>query len=60
LVKLGLGIIASTWILMNQKDPTGDDSAEGAHGRPPDLVLLLRGEVGSRGELGRWRVEGRC
>ena len=45
---------------MNQKDPTGDDSAEGAHGRPPDLVLLLRGEVGSRGELGRWRVEGRC
>ena len=42
---------------MNQKDPTGDDSAEGAHGRPPDLVLLLRGEVGSRGELGRWRGE---
>jgi len=36
---LGLGITASTWILLNQKNPTGDDSAEGAHGRPPDLVV---------------------
>ena len=27
--------------LLNQKDPTGVDSAEGAHGRPPYLVLLL-------------------
>jgi len=41
LVKLRLGITASTWILLKQRDPTGDDSAEGAHGRPPDLVLLL-------------------
>ena len=37
MVKLGLGITASTWILLNHKDPTGDDS-EGAHGRPPDLA----------------------
>ena len=29
------------WILLNKKDPTGDDSAEGAHGRSPDLVPLL-------------------
>ena len=36
-----LGITACTWILLNQKEPTGDDSAEGAHGRPPDLVPLL-------------------
>ena len=33
--------LISTWILLNQKDPTGIDSAEGAHGRPPNLVLLL-------------------
>ena len=41
MVKLGLGITASTWILLNQKYPTGNDSTEGAHGRLPDLVLLL-------------------
>ena len=27
--------------LIYQKDPTGDDFAEGAHGRPPDLILFL-------------------
>ena len=37
----GLGITARTWILLNQKDLTGDESAEGAHGRPPELILLL-------------------
>ena len=41
LSKYVLGITASTWILFHQKDPTGDDSAEGAHGRPPDLVLFF-------------------
>ena len=38
--KFGLGTTASTWILLDQQDPTGDDSAEGANGRLPDLVLL--------------------
>ena len=37
-----LGITESTWILLNQKDPTENDLAEGAHGRPPDLVLINR------------------
>ena len=41
LVELELETAASMWIVLNQKDRTGDDSAEGAHGRPPDLVLLL-------------------
>ena len=38
--KFGLGSTASTWILLDQQNPTGDDSAEGANGRPLDLVLL--------------------
>ena len=44
LLKLGLGITAylkSKWNLLDHKDPTADDSAEGAHGWTPDLVLLL-------------------
>ena len=28
MVKFGLGITARTWILLTQKDPTEDDSAE--------------------------------
>ena len=34
-------ILKEKWNLLDHKDPTADDSAEGAHGWPPDLVLLL-------------------
>ena len=40
-VKLGLGITASTWILWNQKEPTGDDQQKVLTAGSPDLVLLL-------------------
>ena len=37
----GMYIYLSFYYYLKLNDPTGDDSAEGAHGRPTDLVLLL-------------------
>ena len=41
-IHLHIIIIISMWIFLNLKDPKGNGSAEGAHGRPPDLLLLLQ------------------